>query len=402
MSDFLVNLVRRGAGLAPIVRSRSAPDTELAEDARAAVESDPQPAAAAAAPTPITPATQSAPSKAAPGIEVAQAPIARSTAIAPSGVIQRAPVAALGDAVTAPVTSPVGAITPLPAERQTVVRAFDPAPPPERSASAPPIAPAPLIVRATQVVREPGERTVEIRREEVSLPVPASPVPVRPSELQTTAVVPTAPSTLTGASADQGPAVRTRREPDMAEVTRARPASASVVLVGRGLPSEPPQETPHIARAPVPSGVGQVARTDQRNALSHVDPVTIFVPVPAAVERESEERPAPNPKPAPLVELRSENIHTVERMVELPAAVQTVRPRQGIEVGRAAAPVLGSARLDASIPERIVNVRIGAVEIHAAAVPAVLPASAPSVPAAQPSAGFDEFASLRRYGPWQP
>jgi len=54
------------------------------------------------------------------------------------------------------------------------------------------------------------------------------------------------------------------------------------------------------------------------------------------------------------------------------------------------------------MPERVVHVRIGAIEIHGAPPPLAAPPAAPSQPAAvQPSSdgGFDRYARLRSYAP---
>jgi len=55
-----------------------------------------------------------------------------------------------------------------------------------------------------------------------------------------------------------------------------------------------------------------------------------------------------------------------------------------------------------SVPERVVHVRIGAIEIHAApsaGEPPSSPIPAPA-PAAVPADGFDDFAGLRNYASW--
>ena len=54
------------------------------------------------------------------------------------------------------------------------------------------------------------------------------------------------------------------------------------------------------------------------------------------------------------------------------------------------------------VPERVVHVRIGAIEIHGAPAPAFAPAApapAPIVPSGE--SGFDRYERLRSYAAWE-
>jgi hypothetical protein len=135
------------------------------------------------------------------------------------------------------------------------------------------------------------------------------------------------------------------------------------------------------------------------------EPVAIAQPAPAARPTVDVERVA-----APLVE----PAHTTERLVMETRLVEPMRsasppvPARSRDAGllpsSAAAPAVAPAR-DAEAPaERVVQVRIGAIEIHGAEPP---PSAAPASPlsaTAPPllAAGdFDRFTALRSYAAWE-
>lgn len=400
MSDFLANLVRRGAGLAPIVRSRPAPSPGPAEDVSVGVESEPQSAAQPAAATPVTPAAGPQPMAAAPHVDIRPSPIALSAAIAPPGVVQRAPDTTVASATPAPAAPPVLPVSIVPADRTTVRPTPAEAAPHSHTASTRPVAAPPTTVRVIEGPRAPSERIVDIRREVISVSTPVTSAAVAahlPDETPSIAAAPSSPE-APSIGAHSAPAID--HEPATAEVPRARPATATeaVVIVRQRLSEEPVREAPAPALGH-PTAVAP--RGEEPTPLMPAELVAIPVPVAAPVDRPLEEPAAPHPRSVPILDLRTEKTLAVERVVELPSAAETVRPRRTGELVPMPAQAIISAPPEASLPERIVHVRIGAVEIHAA--PSAEMQAAPAAPAAvaQPSVGFDEFVRLRTYEPWQ-
>jgi hypothetical protein len=104
----------------------------------------------------------------------------------------------------------------------------------------------------------------------------------------------------------------------------------------------------------------------------------------------------------------AESPRIVEHVVAAARAIETPGEDRGhIKMTPAVAPLAAVAAPPAAeeiaVPERIVHVRIGAIEIHGSAAPpsapAVVPAPPPSLPAAD--SGFDRYARLRSYSAWQ-
>jgi hypothetical protein len=171
------------------------------------------------------------------------------------------------------------------------------------------------------------------------------------------------------------PAAATTREPPDA----APPIQPAATIVIQAAPPAPPIVLPEptvqtAAEAPAAIGDDAAAKTDRGPVLR-----------PAAVEflipkREPRDTEASSDRATALMPLHR----------DLP-------PLTGLGPVRPAAP-------PASAPseERVVQVRIGAIEIHAPPLP---PAAAPPVAAAMqrpaPRAGFDDFARLRSYAPWE-
>ena len=94
---------------------------------------------------------------------------------------------------------------------------------------------------------------------------------------------------------------------------------------------------------------------------------------------------------APSVELAQMRLAGVE-----PARLLTALDR-GASTRRATARELG----ESSPLERVVQVRIGTVEIHAATIAPVPQTTAPPAAALTLPAGFDDVVSLRTYAPWK-
>jgi hypothetical protein len=134
----------------------------------------------------------------------------------------------------------------------------------------------------------------------------------------------------------------------------------------------------------------------------------VDVPSAAAVRTAVSPEPPSEGAPARPVELsRIVEIVREERSVippadertrpEAPPTVASVEPAPARTPPRAAK----DAAREEPDPERPVHVRIGAIEIHAAASePASTSAPAPPPPTTPPG-GFDEFARLRSYAPWR-
>jgi hypothetical protein len=108
-------------------------------------------------------------------------------------------------------------------------------------------------------------------------------------------------------------------------------------------------------------------------------------------------------EPVRAIERWNTHTHIVERFVE-PAPAETVpQPIAHVEPMPLAAPVRVAAAHAESAPERVVYVRIGAIEIHAAAPAAPLPSAPMPVrhdTVDAPPDNFDDFVRLRTYAPW--
>lgn len=229
-------------------------------------------------------------------------------------------------------------------------------------------------------------------------------------------------------SAGLGPIVRARSVPALPESDLSPEAAAEAKSVP-------------VALAPTPSPVVQRA-----SAASPATPATRSTPIalaedsqPVATRLRMSVNPVPRERSAPSIEPSSDVVarpiapamfaridptdesrheqhqrevlrvdsRIIERVIERAtsdapeAIVVRIQPAET----RGAIP---AAPLVQSTPERIVHVRIGAIEIHGANVdPGAQPsaATAPSVSAtpasaASPAGGFDDYAALRSYAPW--
>jgi hypothetical protein len=282
VSDFLINLARRSAGLAPVVRPRSAPAAESPSETAEGEAARPHEIAAApamiAAPTqPVVTPIAVAPVQ----------PVIAPIATAPALVVQRAPIA-----------MPVGS----------------PAPPSPLGIPA---------AGASSVIPTHTAATIEpARAEQTSAPAP-----------------PLADSPLLGA---------------------IEPHSETRIEIHTPAIAPPHGDRSQTAASPVPrpSREREVVREETRVVERRIDSMTSIVTEPAAVMIE----------PAPL------------------AAAAPAAPRTE------------------PMPERTVHVRIGAIEIHAAQPTAApLPPSTPAavIPQTPAAGGFDDFARLRSYAPWE-
>ncbi len=352
MSDFLVNLARRSAGLAPVMRSRPAPAAESAGDAvgETGIAEIAMPGESASPPAVVVMPHAMPPSPSAvPTSEARRQPIAAPLAASPAAVVQRAPLAA-PNASPAPPPSPVmraAGLTPV---------AISPAP------AAP--EPAQVVTAAAPPSAEPiaieprGESRIEIRHPAVAHPhadPPKDAAPVAQPD-------PLAPPGAVVPSASAGPRAIEPRAESHSEI------EAPVI---RHLHADFREEAPPLA-PPGPQALREreVVHEETRVVERLVEPAAAFVIEPA---------PARLTEPAVL---------TLEPAPRAAAATAPPRPEPPAE----------------RTAERTVHVRIGAVEIHAAPpASAPLPPTPPAAvaPQAAPAGGFDEFARLRSYAPWE-
>ena len=153
-------------------------------------------------------------------------------------------------------------------------------------------------------------------------------------------------------------------------------------------PLDPPAATVVIqAAAPPP-----IVKPD----LATQGPTPGPSPTPSAPDLPATLSPAPQLTPIEFVQPRREP-HPTES-IDLTTALGPVRrdpPLPGLEIMPPSEPPVKAPPSE----ERIVQVRIGAIEIHAPAPPPA-PAAIP-MQRSVPRGGFDEFARLRSYAPWE-
>ena len=295
MSDFLVNLARRGAGLAPVVRARLQPvgaidgeATPIASDLEPGRIDEPSLPAAPHMPAPL----------------VVSREIRTAEAAAPHVPAR----------VVAPLAADVTAAAPVPAVQRTPTASAMPV-----STLGPPFGSprAPIVEAVADVRPSPAPH------------LPASAIDVAPT---------LAPTPV--------------RTPIAITVDVEQPAAAPLLSVASDAPRRVAEPATSFESRPASDRVAIDTR-----------------PKFAAVERaDTIALPAPPPVPALASTL----------------ATPLVRDADGP-------------------PDRVVHVRIGAIEIHGPApAPAVAPPpSRPASPRAESSAGaFDRFTRLRSYAPW--
>jgi hypothetical protein len=296
VSDFLVRLARRGAGLTPAVRARATPPPAPPEAAAAAaageVEAPRNVGVPALTTTPVTPALGPAPP-----------------------ILSREPALTTRPAPIVAVPAPLGEPLPL--------------------AAVPPARPGPPVAPAASPRTPPAE----------ALGPPGTRVVV-------------------------------------GEVSEADAAPRAPLPEVEHLPARRIETRIERAAAPAPP-------TESR---------------PSSIDGSS---PLPSPQ-TPVRATGAEDIQVVERLIE---RAPVGEPR--VEV--AAAPLASAIEpapttpplrsLPDPAPERVIQVRIGAIEIHAPQPVAPAAPLAPSAPATAPppppAGGFDDFASLRSYAPWR-
>lgn len=254
-----------------------------------------------------------------------------------------------------------------PAHRRIAVRAQEPSDPPHSShhaasAATPPTVSTepvlPLAPDSGSAVRRSPTEAVQAPHRTVA---PGNPPPVAP-RWGPTAAIPTAPAAATAMPA---PIV---------------PVPAAAPLTERGAGKEPRTAARNVLPVPPPGPSPLPPSADARYARVdvHRDPQELSQSPDGGHRDDGTLAPPALPPPPAVTE----------------PAVSAVPPAPA-PAARSAAP-----------PERVVQVRIGTIEIHGAPPPeAAGPApAAPEQPGdrptASPSAGFDEFAGLRSYAPW--
>jgi hypothetical protein len=280
--------------------------------------------------------------------------------------IGQVPVVRARAALAPPLAGDAGGVptadAPAPAGRSSLPIAESPSPVAaavqiagERPAAFPPLAgpaaPVPQAethaILATRIISEVVER-----------PLPSP--PMAPVEREGQGAKPIA--AITRESPDVTPPI----QPAATVVIPAAPPAPPIVL------SDPTVRT--VAQAPVAIGDDTTATIDRGPALRPA-PVEFFIP-----KREPHDAGDPTDCATALMPVHR----------ELP-------PLVGLGPVRPAAP-------PASVPpseERIVQVRIGAIEIHAPPPPVATPPAPAPMQRSAPRAGFDEFARLRSYAPWE-
>jgi hypothetical protein len=281
---------------------------------------------------------------------------------------------------------------------------------------------APVVAASTGMAAAAGPS-----HDRVSPPAEAASTPLAPPAL----AAPSAP--VVAATAALAPAPAT-----VAVVPAAVPAPAVQRLVAPG-PAPAPAWSPAPAAPPMPSG-GPASIPGRAEAVPAAVPVAA-PPPPSAPPVAVVEARAFEPAPAVIVAAPSvEPTGAAPPVLVAPAApaLQPAAPifpaaspaaveladhgapadetpsthdltrAAAIAVAAIAPPVTSGAqspaRHDPSTPERVVRVRIGTIEIHgerpaAATIPVAAPVAAAAAPA--PS-GFERFARLRSYAPWEP
>lgn len=285
MTNFITNLARRSAGLAPVVAAR------------------------------VTPAA---------GVGDAGTP---ERAAAPRMPLPSAPRPAEPQAGSTPIHIYVDrGMSPAPTAA-SILPASVPAPPPAPKHAAP----------SESVVRE------TTRISTTTILVPATPVPAR--------------------------------------VLADSPAPLSPVRDLPGAAPEPPRVEPRVEHG------------EAREVLTELEPARDEAP--PAVEAA---------QPRTRLESLREIVHRIEPRVEPEAVIVAPAPTTATAIQPALA---RDAEARAAEPHpaesRIVQVRIGAIEIHAAA-PQAVSTPTPAAPSAAQRAtpvGFDGFARLRSYAPWE-
>jgi hypothetical protein len=190
-----------------------------------------------------------------------------------------------------------------------------------------------------------------------------------------------------------------RRAPELESVVPEPARIETRILVPSNSPAAAPPAAPPVESAGARATITQiVAQPVPGPRESRAPDQTAPIVLPARIESVPESVPVPH-EIIPVETVR-ELTQRFEKIIE-PVPAAAVAPVV-VPLAPAAAPAAHRAP-DAPAPEnRIVQVRIGSIEIHGAA-PAPAPAPAPVAAAAArvSMGGFDQFTRLRNYAQWE-
>lgn len=178
--------------------------------------------------------------------------------------------------------------------------------------------------------------------------------------------------------------------PPSIETTIVMPASTVSVF-----PAAIPLVEPAHARA-------AVTQTVMQSVAALLQPPTPDLPAPIVLPARAE--PAPSAEPTPRAVVPFETVRELSHRLD-----QVVEPAAAAIAPIALPPVSNVAPRVERVPEmpapenRVVQVRIGSIEIHGAAPVASAPAPVTSSALAPriASSGFDQFVRLRSYAQWE-
>jgi len=362
MSDFLLNLARRAAGLAPVVGLPPAPPAPLEPGGESADPTVTAPQPVATVPGSLSELRPTVVVNAVAG----ESPVSTSVpSLASPAIAQRT----LADAA-----APLPLTTPALGSAERVMRPADPLPVPAAARTH-------LVLESTPVSSRAPSAAPDV-------------VPPHTHDFERTgdAPSPDAQPVLPASSPRPSPDARESRV-----IERAAPPMAAIAVV----PATPLTAEPQV--------IATDAVTQSATAA--------VLPVPTPVAELGSVAPTPKPASSELqppppavlstsglrhqIETRERVLHTIERRVEPASALVRVERTQ---VATPAPPV--PRRLKAAVQhddpgERIVQVTIGEIEISTTggdrpALPEVRSTPAPPSTAL----GFDDFTSLRSYAPW--
>jgi hypothetical protein len=184
--------------------------------------------------------------------------------------------------------------------------------------------------------------------------------------------------------------------------------TAPIEQDGRG--TKPPAAVMDPARRVASSIQPAVTLAIQPAAPAPIAVPDLAAPAPAQPPTAKRDDPAAaidggrllRPAPAEIITPRHEPLDPTEPIGNAAALIPASRdlpPLLGLDTVR---PAPAPAKTPSPSEERIVQVRIGAIEIHALVPPLTPPApGAASMQRSLPRGGFDEFARLRSYAPWE-
>jgi hypothetical protein len=191
-------------------------------------------------------------------------------------------------------------------------------------------------------------------------------------------------------------------------IERPMPAGPGAPIEHDGQETRPPadlRDQPQIVPRPIQPATVLAIQTAVPPIA--VPDMTVQAPVPAPIatrgdaELAVDRSPALRPASIEFITPRHEPLDTTEptdRTVTMTPASRHQPPLPGQD---AVSPVLPPAKVLPPSQERVVQVRIGTIEIRAPQPPPPAPIAAPMPRSLPRGGGFDEFARLRSYAPWE-